>query len=63
MLEELGYGKSYIVKEEVLRDTINICLSIISRGTIDKKDYAEYSMGIKVVGTHILLLNYVDIML
>lgn len=56
--DELGYRGLNIGVEEVLQDTINACLSIISRGTIEKKDYAEYLMGIKAVGTHILFLNY-----
>jgi len=56
--EELGYRGFTIGKEEVLQDTINACLSIISRGTIEKEDYAEYLRGIKAVGTHILFMNY-----
>ena len=42
VLEELGYRGLVIGKEEVLQDTINACLSIISRGTMYKEDYAEY---------------------
>lgn len=56
--QELEYRGLHIGKEEVLQDTINACLSIIGRGTAEKKDYAEYLMGIKAVGTHILFLNY-----
>lgn len=56
--EELEYRGLYISKEEVLQDTINACLSIIGRGTIEKKDYEEYLRGIKAVGTHVLFLNY-----
>lgn len=58
VLEELGYRGLTIGKEEVLQDTINACLSIISRGTMYKEDYAEYLKGIKAVGTHILFFNY-----
>lgn len=43
VLEELGYRGLTIGKEEVLQDTINACLSIISRGTMYKEDYAEYN--------------------
>ena len=42
----------------ILRDTIRACISIISRGTIDKDDYAEYLRGIKSLKNHILLSNY-----
>lgn len=58
VIEELGYRGLDIGKEEVLQDTINACLSIISRGTIRKEEYIEYLKGIKAVGTHILFLNY-----
>ena len=44
--------------EDVLRDTIRACVSIISRGTIDKDDYAEYLRGIKSLRNHILLSGY-----
>ena len=56
--EELGYRGLSVDKEEVLQDTINACLSIISRGTMYKEDYTEYLKGIKAVGTHILFFNY-----
>ena len=56
--EELGYRGLDVGRNEVLQDTINACLSIISRGTVQKEDYAEYIKGIKTVGTHILFLNY-----
>lgn len=58
VLEELGYRGLIIGKEEVLQNTINACLSIISRGAMYKEDYAEYLKGIKAVGTHILFLYY-----
>ena len=58
LLEELGYRGLTIGKKEVLQDTINACLSIISRGTMYKEDYTEYLKGIKAVGTNILFLNY-----
>lgn len=56
--EELGYRRLDIGKSEVLQDTINACISIISRGTMENKDYTEYLTGIKSVGTHILFYNY-----
>ena len=58
VLEELDYRGLEIGREEVLQDTLDACLSIISRGTIYKKDYTEYLRGIKAVGSHILFLNY-----
>lgn len=58
IMEELGYRGLSIGKEEVLQDTINACLSIISRGTMYKEYYTEYLKGIKAVGTHILFFNY-----
>ena len=45
-------------KEDVLRDTIRACISIISRGTVDKEDYTEYLLGIKSLKNHILLYGY-----
>ena len=45
-------------KEDVLRDTIRACISIISRGTVDKEDYTEYLLGIKSLKNHILLHGY-----
>ncbi len=45
-------------EEDVLRDTIRACVSIISRGKIDKDDYVEYLLGIKSLKNHILLHGY-----
>jgi hypothetical protein len=45
-------------KEDVLWDTIRACISIISRGSLDKDDYAEYLRGIKSLRNHILLTGY-----
>lgn len=45
-------------KEDVLWDTIRACTSIISRGSLDKVDYAEYLRGIKSLRNHILLTGY-----
>ncbi len=56
--EELAYRGLDISKEDVLQDTIQACLSIISRGSIDSQDYAEYIKGIKSVDTHILSMTY-----
>lgn len=58
VLEELDYRGLEIGREEVLQNTVDTCLSIISRGTIYKGDYTEYLRGIKAVGSHILFLNY-----
>ena len=38
--------------------TIRACVSIISRGTIDKEDYTEYLLGIKSLKNHILPRGY-----
>lgn len=56
--EEASYRGEHWNKEEVLWDTIRACVSIISRGTIDKEDYAEYLRGIKSLRNHILLHGY-----
>ncbi|MBR3761464.1 MAG: nucleotidyl transferase AbiEii/AbiGii toxin family protein [Lachnospiraceae bacterium] len=56
--EEIEYRGLTIGRNEVLQDTINACLSIISRGVVQKEDYKEYIKGIKAVGTHILFLDY-----
>ncbi len=45
-------------KEDILRDTIRACISIISKGTIDKEDYAEYLRGIKSLRNHVLIKGY-----
>lgn len=58
VIEELAYRGLEISKEDVLQDTIQTCLSIISRGSIDSQDYAEYIKGIKAIDTHILAMNY-----
>ena len=42
----------------ILRDTIEACISIISRGAINKEDYSEYLRGIKSLKNHILLSGY-----
>jgi hypothetical protein len=42
----------------VLRDTIDACLSIISKGKIASADYPEYLRGIKSLRNHILLGGY-----
>ena len=44
--------------EDILKDTIRACVSIIRRGTIDKDDYSEYLRGIKSLKNHILLSGY-----
>lgn len=56
--EEAAFrGKSWSI-EDVLRDTVRACVSIISRGNVDKSDYVEYLRGIKSLKNHILLNGY-----
>ena len=56
--EETAFRGGKWSKEEVLRDTIDACLSIISKGKIAPADYAEYLRGIKSLRNHILLSEY-----
>ena len=56
--EETAFRGENWSQEDILRDTINACISIISRGTIGKSDYAEYLRGIKSLKNHILLSGY-----
>ena len=42
VVEELAFRGLELRKEEVLKDTIRACISIISRGEYDKEDYVEY---------------------
>ncbi len=58
VIEELAYRGLDISEKDVLQDTIQTCLSIISRGSIDSQDYAEYIKGIKSIDTHILSMTY-----
>lgn len=58
VVEELAYRGLNIKKDEVLQDTIQACLSIISRGNINKEDYTEYIKGIRAVDSHILSMSY-----
>ena len=44
--------------DDVLHDTIRACVSIISRGRIDREDYWEYLRGIKSLKNHILENSY-----
>lgn len=55
--ETVFRGKSWSM-EDVLRDTVRACVSIISRGNVDKNDYVEYLHGIKSLKNHILLSDY-----
>ena len=52
--EELAFRGLKLEKEDVLRDTIRACISIISRGEYDKEDYSEYLKGIRSLTDHIL---------
>ena len=58
VMDETAFRGEAWSKEDVLLDTIRACVSIISRGTIDKDDYAEYLRGIKSLRNHILLSGY-----
>ena len=56
--EETAFRGEKWSSEDVLNDTINACISIVSRGAINKEDYAEYLYGIKSLKNHILLSGY-----
>jgi hypothetical protein len=56
--EETEFRGGEWTTEDVLRDTVRACVSIISRGAYDKEDYAEYLRGIKSLKNHILLPGY-----
>ncbi len=56
--EETAFRGGNWSREDVLRDTIRACVSIISRGVFDKEDYFEYLRGIKSLRNHILLSEY-----
>ena len=58
VIDETSFRGKDWSREDVLLDTIRACVSIISRGTIDKDDYAEYLRGIKSLRNHILLSGY-----
>lgn len=50
---ELGYrGMNYSIGS-VIRDTISSCFCIISKGSIDKEEYAYFVDGIRRIGGHI----------
>ena len=52
--EELAFRGLELEKQDVLKDTIRACISIISRGEYDKEDYVEYLKGIRSLTDHIL---------
>ena len=54
VVEELAFRGLELRKEEVLKDTIRACISIISRGEYDKEDYVEYLKGFRSLTDHIL---------
>jgi len=56
--EETEFRGENWTKEDILNDTIRACKSIISRGILDKDDYAEYLTGIRALKNHILLKGY-----
>lgn len=57
-LEESAFRGKNWSRDDILRDTIRACVSIISKGTIDKEDYSEYLRGIKSLRNHVLLSGY-----
>lgn len=54
VVEELAFRGMELEKEDVLKDTIRACISIIGRGEYDKEDYMEYLKGIRSLTDHIL---------
>lgn len=56
--EETAFRGANWSREDVLQDTIGACVSIISRGAIEKDDYTEYLRGIKSLKNHILKPGY-----
>ena len=54
VVEELAFRGLELEKEDVLKDTIRACISIISRAEYDKEDYVEYLKGIRSLTDHIL---------
>lgn len=56
--KELEYRSSDNSLNDVAEDTINACLSIISKGLFFKEDYQEYLLGIQAVGTHVISQKY-----
>ena len=58
VMEELSYRGLELQKEDVLADTINASICIISRGNQNKQDYLEYLRGIKAISNHILTMKY-----
>ncbi|MBP5631208.1 MAG: nucleotidyl transferase AbiEii/AbiGii toxin family protein [Clostridia bacterium] len=57
-LEETEFRGGSWSRDDILKDTIRACKSIISRGAFDGDDYLEYLRGIKSLGNHILLKGY-----
>lgn len=51
---ETAYRGADIQPEDVLKDTINSCLCIASRGTQDERDYAYFRDGISRIRNHII---------
>jgi len=58
VLEELSYRGLALSSEAVLSDSINAAVCIISRGVLNKAEYAEYLFGIKGIGSHVLTMKY-----
>lgn len=55
---EIEFRNIDITFQDSLDDTINACLSIISRGSINKDDFEKYYDGIKRINNHILNKKY-----
>ena len=54
VVEELAFRGLDLTRDDVLRDTIRACASIISRGAFDESDYTEYMRGIRSLSDHII---------
>lgn len=52
--KELEYRGLNLNYKDVLLDTINACLCIISRGAVNKEEYKEYLSGINKIQGHII---------
>ncbi|MDY0140104.1 MAG: hypothetical protein RBR50_10420, partial [Candidatus Izemoplasmatales bacterium] len=51
--QEIEYRGIDITEEMALMDTFNMCLSIITRGTMFKEDYSKLLKGIHSIQNHV----------
>ena len=56
--DETAFRGQNWTRENILKDTINACVCIISRGKIYGEEYPQYLYGIKSLKNHILLSGY-----